>query len=202
MSNYFSMGNDDPRIRLPCFQICNIVDGRVTPITEGFGTQDGKNIISENYRVGDTPYDLVPITGAMSAALKRGEGEVLLIQLIEFSPENYEYRFSEEGKWKAPYLTDYDNEQTVYQDYGGVMDCRFVARKVLLMIDLKTGSPMTNCYQYPPNLFCYNDLVKNYDRNTHILTMNTPRIFTGRFSNGPRKAIQTPVSRSKSGKVF
>ena len=190
MPQYISMSDTDPRIRLPCFQICNIVDGRVVPITEGFGTQDGKNIISENYKVGDTPYELVPHDGAMKDALKRGEGEVLLIQLIEFSPENYKYRFSEEGKWTGPYLTDYENEQTVGQDYCGVIDCRFVARKILIMIDLKTGQPMTKCYQYPTHLFCNNDLVKNYDRSTHTVTMNTPRIFTGKFFNGPRKAIQ------------
>ena len=195
------MSDKDPRIRLPCFQICNIKDERVVPITEGFGTQDGKNIISENYKVGDTPYELVPHDGAMKDALKRGEGEVLLIQLIEFSPENYKYRFSEEGKWTAPYLTDYENEQTVGQDYCGVMDCRFVARKVLLMIDLKTGRPMTNCYQYPTHLFCNNDLVKNYDLSTHTLTMNTLRIFTGKFSNGPRKAFQATVDEKEFGRV-
>ena len=44
MSGYFSMNNDDPRIRLPCFQICKIIDGRVIPITEGFGTWTVKTL--------------------------------------------------------------------------------------------------------------------------------------------------------------
>ena len=190
MRNYISMAVNDPRIKKPCFQICNIENGKIVPITEGFGKENGKNIVLEYYKVGNSSYEFVPTSGAMTDALNRGEGDAVLIQLIEFSPENYEYRFSEEGKWTGPYLTDYDNEQTVGQDYGGVIDCRFVARKILLLVDLKTGKLMTNCYQYPTHLFCNNDIFKNYCTRTHTLTLDTHRIFNGKFSNGLRKAIQ------------
>ena len=66
------------------------------------------------------------------------------------------------------------------------------------MIDLKTGNPMTNCYQYPARLFCYNDLVKNYDKYTYTNDEYNPEYLLEGFSM-TKKRQSDANGRSKSG---
>ena len=175
----------------PAYQICNIIDGKIVPITEGFGTEDGKNIVKEYYSVGDSLNEFVPNPSPMKAALLNGRWflEVLLVVANEFSETDFQARFSEEGKYTGLYTTDYSKEQTVGIDCGMNYNSDANARRLFFLIDLQSGKPLTNYYQYPPQ-YIRNELVKSYDLSTHKLTLNTNRVFNGKYTNGERKMFQ------------
>ena len=54
---------NDPRIKKPCFQICNIENGKIVPITEDLVKKTVKILCEEYYKVGNSSYEFVPTSG-------------------------------------------------------------------------------------------------------------------------------------------
>ena len=179
----------EKQLTKPCYQICNVIDNKIVPITEGFGRENGMNIVRGYYSVGKKLNEFVPDPSQMKNALTRRKGNVLLVLANEFSETNFKARFSEEGKYTGPCKTDYSKEQTVGQSDAGVYNNGASARRLFFLIDLQSGLPLTNYYQYP--IHCIkNELVKSYDLRTHTLTLNTNRVFNGKYTNCQRKLFQ------------
>jgi len=131
-----------------------------------------------------------PKNSIMKNVLVTGDEKYyLLIQAFEFSDKNFHFRFSKLHTGGVPYLTDYDAEQSIgiemVEDEWvlGEEDLNYATvRRVLFLIDVSTGKPASDLLQYSRSSKNFkHELFESYDTKNHILTLNTNKVFGGKY---------------------
>jgi len=181
-------------IRHPTYNLLDTTSGTYQRIAFGKETDKtkpdyGKDIVDSYYLGSNDPYMFTPEEHEMTDYFLSGKAKYMLIQMFEFSPEEYKLRFNKEYASQL-YMTDYAKEQTVFQDVSESIDYSTAeVRRLLFLIDTQTGKPVTDYLQYESKHF-NNDMIHSFDPKTGQIRLVTPYVCNGKLTAGPRKFIK------------
>ncbi len=151
----------------PSYQICKVENNKLIPITNGFGfcEDDPKTPIIRGFfePVVNRLDAFIPTKSLISKKIHTGK--ILLVKAIMFSENEFEKRFGVK------------NNSLENNNYN---QCEVT--RLLILIDLDTGKPTNEYFQYNPTWF-NNNYVKYYSRSNNMIVFNTNHIFNGKYED-------------------